>query len=204
MAKVPEWAKQWNRKGCTIQSQPDGQYLYAVKSRRVKGVKYPVVDRAYVGVVTPGGVVVKVDVNIDRGDIAVHEAGFTDAVLTAVRPGDLAPSLGEGRQGELVRAIILRNSPRSYLWGECASLRGAFTEQQLGMYERRLWHRLGVGPGEMGCLFDVHLLVFSDGLRVRSRMDDEQIALYERIGARLPWDAKERISSDGRTWRARA
>ena len=204
MAKVPEWAKQWNRKGCTIQSQPDGQYLYAVKSRRVKGVKYPVVDRAYVGVVTPGGVVVKADVNIDRGDIAVHEAGFTDAVLTTARPEMLARSLTEERRAALVRAIILRNSPKSYLWGECASLRGAFTEQQLGVYGRRLWHQIGAGPEEMGCLFDVHLLVFADGLRVRSRMDDEQIALYERIGARLPWDAKERISLDGHAWRARA
>ncbi len=204
MAKIPEWAKRWNRKGCTIQAQPDGLYLYAVKSRRVKGIKYPVVDRTYVGVVTAEGVVAKVDVNIDKGDIAVHEAGFTDAVLTAARPEELAPSLEQGRREELVKAIILRNSPRSYLWGECAPLRGAFTEQQLGMYERRLWHRLGVRPEEMECLFDVHLLVFANGLRVRSRMDDEQIALYERIGARLPWDAKERISSDGHAWRVKA
>ena len=198
-AVVPEWAKKWKRKGTVMQMVGSLCCLYANSSHREKGKRNPVVERRYIGVVTPDGVCVKTDVNIDKGDVEVWEAGFTDFILlnapgnlVAERPG-VCEEERERKQEEVLRGMIMSRSPRSYLWRE-GWLPEGFDQRTVNVYERRLQDLMGVGFDELEVLKRLYLLAFHGGLEARSRMDEEQMAVYSRHGLPFPWERLREVS----------
>lgn len=165
MNQIPDWALVWKRKGTVLQMVGDLCCIYKTRSFRVKGMKNPRVEKTYLGVVTPDGVHVKVDVNIDNGGIDIFEAGFTDFVLDNV-PSDLVlprQYMSEQERLELqqriVVNIILRHSPKSYL-GRNHEADGSISPNVRFRYERRFENLVGVKFDERECLKDVHLVVF--------------------------------------------
>jgi len=110
MEKRPAWIEKYKRKGTVIQRNGDVYSLYSSKSHREPGKRCPVVERKYIGTVTPDGLVVKTDVNVDNSGIRVYEFGFTYA-LTKLLPERLgACRMDEDEKLRLFKFLILRNS----------------------------------------------------------------------------------------------
>ena len=198
MSNIPDWARKWKRKGTVLVMVGDLCCIYKATSKRVPGKKNPVPVRTYIGTVTPDGVVVKKDINIDKGDMEVYEAGLTDFILSSVPEKLVKKAAGESeeervkRQDNLVKQMILRLSPESYVSREvtldaavekeACSLIGKFQKQTVVFFE------------DLDCLKRVHLVVFADGTEVRSRMNEEQIGIYSHYKRSLPWERPERPS----------
>lgn len=197
---IPQWALCWKRKGTVLQMVGDLCCIYRTRSFRVRGQKNPSVERKYIGVVTPDGVVVKTDVNIDKGDVEVWEAGFTDFILNNT-PHDLVEDRNFESEKErlafqdrLVTSIILRRSGKSYI-GRTREADESIKPNLRTRYELRFQELLGVRFEELECLKQVYLLVFQGGLEARSRMNREQMDVYARHSIPFPWERKNITSS---------
>ena len=198
MSNIPDWARPWKRKGTVLMMVGDLCCIYKSTSKRVPGKKNPVPVRTYLGTVTPDGVVVKKDINIDKGDMDVYEAGFTDFILSCVPEKLVKGSAGESeeerlkRQDCLIRQMILRLSPESYVSRETSPDTEA-DKEALALIPR--FQKLtGFNIEDLECLKRVHLVVFADGTEARSRMGEEQMDVYRYYKRRLPWERPERPS----------
>lgn len=198
MSNIPDWARPWKRKGTVLMMVGDLCCIYKSTSKRVPGKKNPVPVRTYLGTVTPDGVVVKKDINIDKGDMDVYEAGFTDFILSCVPEKLVKGSAGESeeerlkRQDYLIRQMILHLSPESYVSRETSPDTEA-DKEALALIPR--FQKLtGFNIEDLECLKRVHLVVFADGTEARSRMGEEQMDVYRYYKRRLPWERPERPS----------
>ena len=198
MSNIPEWAKNWKRKGTVLVMVGDLCCIYKSTSKRVPGKKNPVPVRTYIGTVTPDGVVVKKDINIDKGDMDVYEAGLTDFILSSVPEKLVKKTSGESeeerlkRQDYLVKQMILRLSPESYVSREVTL--DAEADKEARSLIAKFQKQSAVFIEDLDCLKRIHLVVFADGTEVRSRMNEEQIGIYNHYKRRLPWERPERPS----------
>ena len=198
MSNIPDWAKKWKRKGTVLVMVGDLCCIYKSTSKRVPGKKNPVPVRTYIGTVTPDGVVVKKDINIDKGDMEVYEAGLTDFILSCVPEKLVKKTTGESeeerlkRQDYLVKQMILRLSPESYVSREVPL--EADKDKEAQALAVRFQKITAVFLEDLDCLKRVHLVVFADGTEVRSRMNEEQIGIYSHYKRSLPWERVERPS----------
>ncbi len=192
MSNIPEWARKWKKKGTVLMMVGNLCCLYKATSKRVSGKKNPVPVRTYIGTVTSEGVVVKKDVNIDKGDMDIYEAGFTDFILSSAPQKLIKAKANEGeeerkkREENLLRQMILRLSPDSYVSREYALDKD--TEKEAQSLIPRFQKLSGIKFEDLECLKKVYLVVFADGSEARSRMRDEQIDVYNYYKRRLPWN----------------
>lgn len=190
MSNIPNWAKKWKRPGTTMVMVKDICCLYTIKSKRVPGKTYPVVERKYIGTVREDGVHIKVDVNIDQGDVELYEAGLTDLLFSTITADDLLIE-GKSEKEKLEKAeralivVLAKHSPASYLFRdkELPSNIGVRT----GVYETLIKRKLGISIEELEPLKDIKLMVFADGNTARSKMNEEQLGIYKKLGVSLPW-----------------
>ncbi len=200
MSNIPDWARDFKRKGTVLVMVGDLCCLYKSTSKRVPGKKNPVPVRTYIGTVTPDGVVVKKDINIDKGDMDVYEAGYTDFVLSYVSEGlvKVKEKKGESederkkREDYLIKQMILRLSPESYISRECTIDKDA--DKEANALKARFQKITGVHFEDLECLKRVYLVVFADGTEARSRMKDDQIEVYRYYKRRLPWERQGKPS----------
>ncbi len=198
MAGIPDWARNFKRKGTVLVMVGDLCCLYKATSKRVQGKKNPVSVRTYIGTVTPDGVVVKKDINIDKGDMDVYEAGITDFVLSYVPEKLVRGKKGESederkkREDYLIKQMILSLSPESYVSRECHIDNAVDKEVQA--LKTRFQKVTGVNFEDLECLKRVYLVVLADGTEARSRMKDEHIEVYRYYKRRLPWERQGKPS----------
>jgi hypothetical protein len=190
MEKRPAWIEKYKRKGTVIQRNGDVYSLYSSKSHREPGKRCPVVERKYIGTVTPDGLVVKTDVNVDNSGIRVYEFGFTYA-LTKLLPERLgACRMDEDEKLRLFKFLILRNSPGSYagLWTGIGEWGKADDASRVSLYERRLFNLAGV-PDIQGLerLKSIYLLDFG-AMKVRSAVSGSQRDEIRKLGLEAAWD----------------
>ncbi len=128
----------------------------------------------------------------------VYEAGLTDFVLSYVPEGLTKIKDGENeeerkkREDFLIKQMILRLSPESYISRECTIDKDADKETQA--LRIRFQKMTGVEFEDLECLKRVYLVVFADGTEARSRMQDEQIEVYRYYKRRLPWEKQGKSS----------
>lgn len=198
MSNIPDWARPWKRKGTVLVMVGDLCCLYKTTSKRVPGKKNPVPVRTYIGTVTPDGVVVKKDVNIDKGNMEVYEAGFTDFILSSIPKGLIKAKENESeeervnRENYLLKQMILRLSPDSYISRENALDKDA--DKEANALISKFQKLSGIKNEDIECLKKVYLVVFADGTEARSRMRDDQIEVYRYYKRRLPWERQGKHS----------
>lgn len=192
MSNIPDWARFWKRKGTVLTMVGDLCCMYKATSKRVPGKKNPVPVRTYIGTVTQDGVVVKKDINIDKGNMDVYEAGFTDFVLSSTPEFLINANVNESeedrkkRQDYLLRQMILRLSTESYISREYAVDKDL--DKEANAIIARFQKLTGINFEDIECLKRVYMVVFADGTEARSRMKEDQIGVYRYYKRSLPWE----------------
>ena len=182
----PEWVQKYRERGTTIKKKGDAYYLYKRTSKRVPGKKYPQPVDTYVGIITPDGVIRTQRKRVKLTDIEIWEFGFSNALWQLCPQGWKEP-LGE-EWDEVLRALILRWSPQSYLGKDHEILDpdgfhcsfGA----QAGLLSRKIFKEHGVGLKELEILKSIYLVCI-DKEEAVSRINDAQQDLMSRIGVGL-------------------
>lgn len=113
--KMPEWVEKWKRKGTVIVWNGHDWRMYSNRSVRVPGKKNPQVVRNYIGKVTEDGVVVNVDVNIDKAEIRHYEYGFSYAMERLFPEKCYAVELSPEENRKVFLKMVEGLSPDSYL-----------------------------------------------------------------------------------------
>lgn len=183
MSRFPDWAIKFKRKGTILKMIKDECYLYTVKSFRVKGKKNPQTTQTYLGKVTEEGVVVGVDVNIDKPYIPVYEYGFSKAVETLVMK-DIESSKDAEEDKAKLLCLIRRFSPWSYLVESQTRFEPEVKQNAVSLFQVKIEGLLGFELEKLRPLMGIYLIEVEQH-KVISRINDEQQALLDEIGVKL-------------------
>lgn len=178
MSRYPDWVNQYKKKGTVIKKVGESYYLYSNTSKYVKGKKYPQPVQHFIGVVTREGVVESHKQKVSLTDIEVFEYGFSAALLQLC-PDKWKANL-KGDWHDVLCAIILRNSPNSYLLHQKIVNNENVCHHNLKLQETRLEESLGFELEELSLLKQVYVLNI-DGKTVISKIQEEQRSLLDRL-----------------------
>lgn len=184
MATYPKWVENCRRKGTVILKNGEDFFLYSTKSHRVPGKKNPQVTRKYLGKITPGGLVQRLDVNVDHSDVKVYEYGFSHALLSLVPERILCGEREDGDREEIVKSIALSESPNSYFSLDKGNGKETVKEKDLSYYKGRYLSLTGLHLESLECLKRIYLVII-DGTRIVSTIDETQHALLQKLGVSM-------------------
>ena len=179
----PEWVQKQRTRGTTVKKKGDAYYLYKRTSKRVPGKKYPQPVDTYIGIITPEGVVKTNRKKVTLTDVEVWEYGYSKAVWELC-PEEWKKPLGED-WADVLRLIILKESPTSYLGREAGKrtaedLQYQFAAQTASL-SRRLYKEHGVGLKDLEVLKTVYLVVLGKETAL-TKIGPGQRALLDSLG----------------------
>jgi len=185
----PEWVQAQRIKGTTIKKKGDSYYLYKRTSKRIPGKKYPQPVDTYIGLITPDGLVESNRKILSVNDVEVHEYGFSHAV-EQLCPDDWKKPLGS-KWGSVLDYIISRESSETYIKKE-RSIPTELDEHvqygaQKGMLIKRMINAHGIDFDKLRPLMTVYL-VYIDGKKIISKINEEQQILIDRLGIDMEVD----------------
>lgn len=184
----PEWVQEHRTRGTTVKKVGSTYYLYKRTSKRVPGKKYPQPVDAYIGIITPDGVIESKKKKLATTSGEVKEYGFSKAVWDTC-PEDWKKAVGSDWEDKLA-CMIVRWSPESYL----AKERNIKTEEELnfsfasqaGMLMRRFYKTYDLEFDSLKKLKTVYLVYIEKAVIV-SKMTEEQTALAEKISVHMEY-----------------
>lgn len=115
MRPKPEWLAKYKRPGTIIKDNGTYWGLYSNKSVRVPGKKNPQPIQKYIGKVTEDGVLVNVEINIDKPNVRIYEYGLSYVIKTLIREECYPTELPKELQEKTFLRMIQMLSQRSYL-----------------------------------------------------------------------------------------
>lgn len=186
MSKYPEWVTQFRRPGTSIKKNGNNYYLFRTTSKRVPGKRNPQPVSEYIGVITPEGVKETQNKRLNVENIAVHEYGFTRAVV------DLAPESWKKtfESDDVARNTLLRiiaeASPRSYLKEEIREDMMMNDGYEISLPTRRsnLESAMGFTISSLEDLKHIYILDFGDR-QVVSRIEDDSMKVIRALGLEM-------------------
>lgn len=183
MPKYPEWVYRFKEPGTAVKKSGDTYYLVKNTSKRVPGKKNPQPVQTYIGVITENGVVRSGVKRLDASDVVVREYGFTTAVKHLMQPSVSAYVPGdETCRRAAIQQMILAMSPFSCIQDEEEMLDWKGSPSVLANLEDRFWRSVApLEKEDLECLKGVFVMDFA-GKRLISRIDEEQKAVFRRIG----------------------
>lgn len=180
---IPESIAKLRPKGTTIVKIDNIYYLYRVKSKRVVGLSYPLVERTYIGTIDENGIH-EGRTKVGSEDIEVFEYGFTKFIeqkclKTKRRMANIYPETYEA----IFHDFILKLSPNSYL-RETKKENYEISEASRANYFRDLENEISAFAEKIECLKYVYLLK-KNGRTFLSKISDEQVKIIKEIGIKL-------------------
>lgn len=182
----PEWVQKYRTKGTTIKYVRGKYYLYKRTSKRIKGKKYPQSVDTYIGIITPEGVIQSKRRMVTLSDISVYEYGFSKAVWELADEG-WKKNLGDEWE-DVLRAIIVRNSPNSYIALENeikteSELKCQFSVQTSSL-SRKMYKQYGYGLTDLEFLKTIYLVKYDKGYAI-SKTDEKQNEFFESFKIKI-------------------
>lgn len=180
---IPESIAKLRPKGTTIVKIDNIYYLYRVKSKRVAGLSYPLVERTYIGTIDENGIH-EGRTKVGSEEIEVFEYGFTKFIEQACqktkrRIANIYPDTYEA----IFRDFILKLSPNSYL-RESKRENYDISEASRNNYFRDLEKEILAFGVEIECLKHVYLLKTKER-SLLAKISAEQAGIIKKLGIKL-------------------
>lgn len=180
---IPESIAKLRPKGTTIVKIDNIYYLYRVKSKRVAGLSYPLVERTYIGTIDENGIH-EGRTKVGSDEVEVFEYGFTKFIeekclVTKKRMGNIYPETFE----HVFIDFILKLSPNSYL-REQKKENYEISEASRNNYFRDLEKEILAFGDNIECLKYVFLLKTNERSFL-SKISEEQANIINKLGIKL-------------------
>lgn len=185
----PDWVQAHKTRGTAIKKVGSKYYLYKHTSKRVPGKKYPQPVDAYIGAITPDGVIKSGKKKLSLTTVEVKEYGFSKTLWTLC-PQSWKKPLG-GDWEDVLAIVLMKWSPNSYISKERPIKKEEeFHYQfaaQMGSLSRRIYKEYRVTVEELHRLDTVYLVCLEKE-NVISRINREQQRLLDRLAVHMEVD----------------